>query len=52
MAHQNTPQPVLSKVLWALGGLRISAGRLKDLHWYGLAGLLLALIVSHWATYI
>jgi predicted MFS family arabinose efflux permease len=34
----------------ALGGLLISAGHMNDLHWYGLAGLLLALVASHWAT--
>ncbi|MEY4910427.1 MAG: hypothetical protein RL761_90 [Pseudomonadota bacterium] len=34
----------------ALGGLLISAGHMNDLHWYGLAGLLLALAASHWAT--
>ncbi|MEQ1535958.1 MAG: MFS transporter [Burkholderiaceae bacterium] len=36
----------------ALGGLLISAGHMNDLHWYGLAGLLLALVTSHWATYL
>jgi hypothetical protein len=25
---------------------------MNDLHWYGLAGLLLALVVSHWATHL
>ncbi len=34
----------------ALGGLLISAGHMNDLHWYGLVGLLLALVASHWAT--
>jgi predicted MFS family arabinose efflux permease len=36
----------------ALGGLLISAGHMNDLHWYGLAGLLLALVASHWATHL
>jgi predicted MFS family arabinose efflux permease len=36
----------------AVGGLLISAGKMNDLHWYGLAGLMLALAVSHWATYL
>ena len=34
----------------ALGGLLISTGRMEDLHWYGLAILLLALAASLWAT--
>lgn len=34
----------------ALGGLLISRGRMDDLHWYGLAILLLALSASLWAT--
>jgi predicted MFS family arabinose efflux permease len=36
----------------ALGGLLISAGQMNDLHWYGLVGLLLALIASQWATHL
>jgi predicted MFS family arabinose efflux permease len=36
----------------ALGGLLISAGQMNDLHWYGLVGLLLALVASHWATHL
>jgi predicted MFS family arabinose efflux permease len=36
----------------ALGGVLISAGHMNDLHWYGLAGLLLALVASHWATHL
>lgn len=36
----------------ALGGLLISAGHMNDLHWYALAGLLLAMAASHWATYL
>lgn len=36
----------------ALGGLLISAGHMNDLHWYGLVGLLLALMASHWATHL
>ena len=36
----------------AMGGLLISAGHMGDLHWYGLMGLLLALMASHWATYL
>jgi predicted MFS family arabinose efflux permease len=36
----------------ALGGLLISAGHMNDLHWYGLVGLLLALVASHWATHL
>jgi predicted MFS family arabinose efflux permease len=34
----------------ALGGLLISMGRMDDLHWYGLAILVLALAASLWAT--
>jgi predicted MFS family arabinose efflux permease len=34
----------------ALGGLLISTGRMDDLHWYGLAILVLALVASLWAT--
>lgn len=34
----------------ALGGLLISRGRMDDLHWYGLAILVLALSASLWAT--
>lgn len=36
----------------ASGGLLISAGHMSDLHWYGLLGLLLALLASHWATHL
>ena len=36
----------------ALGGLLISTGRMDDLHWYGLAILLLALAASLWASYL
>ena len=36
----------------AVGGLLISAGHMADLHWYGLVGLVLALIASHWATHL
>lgn len=36
----------------ALGGLLISAGHMNDLHLYALAGLLLAMVASHWATYL
>jgi predicted MFS family arabinose efflux permease len=34
----------------ALGGLLISMGSMDDLHWYGLAILVLALAASLWAT--
>ena len=36
----------------AVGGLLISAGHMQDLHWYGLVGLVLALMASHWASYL
>lgn len=36
----------------AIGGLLISNGSMEDLHWYGLAVLLMALAASLWATYL
>jgi predicted MFS family arabinose efflux permease len=36
----------------AIGGLLISNGRMDDLHWYGLAVLVMALAASLWATYL
>jgi predicted MFS family arabinose efflux permease len=36
----------------ALGGLLISTDRMADLHWYGLAILVLALVASLWATFL
>lgn len=35
-----------------IGGLLISNGGMNDLHWYGLAVLLTALVASLWATYL
>jgi predicted MFS family arabinose efflux permease len=36
----------------AIGGLLISNGRMDDLHWYGLAVLVMALAASLWANYL
>jgi predicted MFS family arabinose efflux permease len=36
----------------AIGGLLISNGGMNDLHWYGLAVLMTALLASLWATYL
>jgi predicted MFS family arabinose efflux permease len=36
----------------AIGGLLISNGRMDDLHWYGLAVLVMALAASLWVNYL
>ena len=34
----------------ASGGWLVAQGRMLDLHWFGLAALLAAMVVSWWAT--